>query len=156
MSQGPFLSLILVFGYLQTGYWLAKLSWKVWHERETPGVLGYILFPLSAATKVGYGPGTTAAPIHEFSDHERYELWMAVCWPLKVSWNAMALIILGLFGICLGASATLKLLVFGPEQLVRWMSAVARRDHMRSLGGIGGTLPVAVPQANPATATRSG
>lgn len=134
-----------VIAYLQTGYALAKLSWRTW--RSGGGALAFLLFPYShMRCRTGQMSNGSrddeTLPYAASGDDcfEGYAIWMAVAWPLKIAWNAVAIVVMSPIIAWPAAMWLLRICVFGPERALRKLTA--RRPET---GAAGGELPVAVP-----------
>ena len=87
-----------VVGYLNSGYWWGRASWKIWQKKQH-SFAGLLCFPVSCAYNlIGcedrcWLDGLGRTPVSSFSTVEGYSLEMSFTWPLKALWNSIVLTI---------------------------------------------------------------
>lgn len=84
--EALFLVFVVVF-YLNFGYFLGRLSWRMWdryNSRNEKGFWTYILFPYNGVMGIKRG---TEPFVRTFNGSGNYCMLVAVLWPLKFFWN---------------------------------------------------------------------
>lgn len=133
------LGLLGVFTYLQIGYWLGRLQWRVWYADRKPRALAWLLFPATMTTEVYeeawnfeyWCRGTIISSYH--SEKKNYLRIKALCWPLSIAFNLITFVVVPAFilgvGVAVGSWMLLRflwnilttfgaLLIEGPGRLV--------------------------------------
>lgn len=126
--------------YLQTGYWMGRLSLRIWREalekRKLRGTLPLLLFPISTVKDKTFdkrGSKSLGFFIEEAMDgagQERYCRTTALIWPFRTVWNACILSGLAVYGACLVAVVAMT---SGPGMLAaKTASLLAARRERRA------------------------
>ena len=115
-----------VIAYLNIGYHLVgKVSWHVWHKRNSNSIPAFILFPFSSSTnKVGIEDDGFSVGS---ADEEDYLRVMAVIWPIKVAFFTFFATIFGTIGIVVAGvayvgTALIDGVTTGPGRLINRIS----------------------------------
>lgn len=112
--MGEFFELFVGIGavimYLTAGTLIGRYAWSAWRERKNRPRAAFLMFPVSySREQAGHRPYNFV--VHELrrhrgamflrSDEEEdrlarndYLVAMALCWPLKLVWNPIAIVVL--------------------------------------------------------------
>ena len=101
--MNAFFMLIIIFAYINIGYWWGCLSWKIWERaqhtaliKDRRSIAGLLSFPVShEKDKLGYGRNDadwSRPPIANFSNIDYYRIAMMCAWPFKAVFNLFALV----------------------------------------------------------------
>lgn len=88
------ISLIVAFAYLQIGFQLGRVGWRVWERKDNLSLGSFLLFPVSHANcKVGNGTMSLFQGVHPAQG--TYRAAMTLFWPIAALFNGVAVALLG-------------------------------------------------------------